>query len=82
VKCISVFDDKRRFYIVMELMTGGELFDRIVDKEFYSEKEACEIIKPIADAVSYCHKMGIAHRDLKVTIFLLFYVTKHNQICW
>ena len=54
----------------MELMTGGELFDRIVEKEFYSEKEACDVIKPIADAINYCHKMGIAHRDLKVEILI------------
>lgn len=51
--------------MVMELMTGGELFDRIVEKETYSEKEAVDVIKPIVDAISYCNKMGIAHRDLK-----------------
>lgn len=54
--------------MVMEIMTGGELFDRIVEKEFYSEKEACDVIKPIVDAINYCHKMGFAHRDLKVII--------------
>jgi len=51
--------------MVLELMTGGELFDRIVDKEHYSEQEACEVMKPLVDAIGYCHKMGIAHRDLK-----------------
>ncbi|KAL4475518.1 hypothetical protein ABPG72_013342 [Tetrahymena utriculariae] len=65
VKCTCVYDEKSKFYMVMELMTGGELFDRIVEKEFYSEKEACDVIKPIVDAINYCHKMGIAHRDLK-----------------
>jgi len=49
----------------MELMTGGELFDRIVEKEHYSEKEAADTIRPIVDAIRYCHEMGIAHRDLK-----------------
>lgn len=52
--------------MVLELMTGGELFDRIVEKEQYSEKEACEVITPIVDAIAYCHDLGIAHRDLKV----------------
>lgn len=66
MKCSTVYDEKSKFYMVMELMTGGELFDRIVEKEFYSEKEACDVIKPIVDAINYCHKMGIAHRDLKV----------------
>jgi len=51
--------------MILEMMTGGELFDRIVEKEHYSEKEACEVIRPIVDAIRYCHSMGIAHRDLK-----------------
>jgi len=46
-------------------MTGGELFDRIVEKEFYSEQEACDVIKPIVDAIGYVHRLGFAHRDLK-----------------
>jgi len=46
-------------------MTGGELFDRIVEKEYYSEHEAAETIKPIVDAIRYCHSMDIIHRDLK-----------------
>eukprot|EP00828_Plagiopyla_frontata_P013384 TRINITY_DN1790_c0_g1_i9.p1 TRINITY_DN1790_c0_g1~~TRINITY_DN1790_c0_g1_i9.p1 ORF type:complete len:334 (+),score=57.65 TRINITY_DN1790_c0_g1_i9:144-1145(+) len=65
VKLIEVFDETAKFYMVMELMTGGELFDRIVDKEKYSEQEATEVIKPLIDAIAYCHSMGVAHRDLK-----------------
>ena len=49
----------------MELLSGGELFDRIVEKENYSEKEAADTIRPIVDALRYCHNMGIIHRDLK-----------------
>mmetsp|Transcript_10848 Transcript_10848/g.17085 ORF Transcript_10848/g.17085 Transcript_10848/m.17085 type:complete len:183 (+) Transcript_10848:241-789(+) len=65
VKLFEVFNEKTKFYMVMELMTGGELFDRIVEKEHYSEKEAADVIRPIVDAIRYCHSMGIAHRDLK-----------------
>ena len=65
VKLYEIFDEKEFMYLVMELMTGGELFDRIVEKEHYSEKEAADTIRPIVDAIRYCHGMGIIHRDLK-----------------
>lgn len=66
VKLFEVFEDKDNYYLVMELMTGGELFDRVVEKEFYSEKEAAETMRPIIDALMYCHSLGIIHRDIKV----------------
>jgi calcium-dependent protein kinase len=53
----------------MEECTGGELFDRILDRieshKLYSEKEACGIFKQVMSAVAYCHKEQICHRDLK-----------------
>ena len=49
----------------MELMRGGELFDIIVEKDHYSEREAADTIRPVIDAVKYCHDMGVVHRDLK-----------------
>jgi calcium/calmodulin-dependent protein kinase I len=65
VKMHEVFDEDEYMFIVLELMTGGELFDRIVEKESYSEKEAADTIRPIVDAIRYCHENGIIHRDLK-----------------
>jgi len=49
----------------MELLTGGELFDRIVAKGSFSEREASEVTKNVTDAIAYIHKIGIVHRDLK-----------------
>lgn len=65
VKLHEAYETDDKLYIVMELMKGGELFDRIVENEFFSEKEAKEVLSPIIDAVNYCHELGIVHRDLK-----------------
>jgi calcium/calmodulin-dependent protein kinase I len=56
VQLIEIFDEGQVLYLVMEIMSGGELFDRIVEKEAYSEKEAAETIRPIVDAIRYCHE--------------------------
>jgi len=53
------------------------LFDRIVEKEHYSEMEAAETIRPLVDAVRYCHSMGIIHRDLKVKHALIILLLYH-----
>lgn len=49
----------------MEMMTGGELFDRIIDKSKYTENEARVVVVDLLDALKYCHAMGIVHRDIK-----------------
>lgn len=49
-------------------VSGGELFDRIVEKGFYTERDASQLIHQILDAVKYLHDMGIVHRDLKVRL--------------
>jgi calcium/calmodulin-dependent protein kinase I len=55
VKLYEVFEDIDHYSLVMELMTGGELFDNILQKEVYTEKEASDTIRPIIDAIQYCH---------------------------
>lgn len=65
VKLFDVFEDKKRVYLVLELLQGGELFDSIVAKGNYSEADAAATTKAINDAIMYLHGQGIAHRDLK-----------------
>jgi len=65
VELFEMFETPKKIYMVMELLTGGELFDRIVAKGNYSEYEASELIKHVSSAVAYLHSIGIVHRDLK-----------------
>ena len=55
VKCYDIYEDEKYIYIVMELLQGGELFDQILKKEKFSEKEARDVVAPIFDALAYCH---------------------------
>ena len=50
---------------------GGELFDRIVSKSYYNEKEARDVCLILFDAMKYCHDRNVAHRDLKPENLLL-----------
>jgi len=65
VALLEVFEDKTKVFLVMDLVTGGELFDRIVEKGSYSEKDAADLIKQVLSAVAYMHEEGVVHRDLK-----------------
>jgi len=67
----DLFENPQNLYLVMELVTGGELFDKIVEKGQYSEKEASSTVKKILSAVDYLHSINIAHRDLKPENLLL-----------
>ena len=67
----DVFDEPQYYYLVTEKMGGGELFDRIVQKSYYNEKEARDTCKIIFEAIKYCHDHNVAHRDLKPENLLL-----------
>ena len=71
VKLVDVFEDERHWCLVMELMEGGELFDQILEKEYFSEAEARDATKSIVDAIMYCHSLGVVHRDIKPENLLL-----------
>lgn len=65
IQLVEIFDEPKKMFLVMELVTGGELFDRIVSKGSYTEKDAAETIRSICEALGYLHKLKIVHRDLK-----------------
>lgn len=76
IRLYGVYEDRNSIHLVTELCTGGELYDRVIEKAespegHYSEEDAAILICEILDAVRYCHGNGIVHRDLKPENFLL-----------
>ncbi|KAG6584784.1 CAMK/CAMK1 protein kinase [Phytophthora cinnamomi] len=65
------FVEEKFYYLVTEYMEGGELFDRIVEKSYYNEREARDLVKLLLEAIKYCHDANIVHRDLKPENLLL-----------
>ena len=70
-RCFETFDEGSEFFIVTELVAGGELFDRIVAKTHYTEKEARDLVKMFLETMAYMHGKGVVHRDLKPENLLL-----------
>ena len=71
IRLYDFFTEPSTYYLVMEQMRGGELFDRIVAKAYYNEKEARDTCKILLEAVGYMHRNRVAHRDLKPENLLL-----------
>lgn len=65
VKFVDWFESRDKYYIVTQLATGGELFDRICEKGRFTEKDASQTIKQVIGAVAYLHDNNVVHRDLK-----------------
>ncbi|CAN0016914.1 unnamed protein product, partial [Phaeothamnion confervicola] len=71
IRLIDFFQTPDKFYLVVEKVEGGELFDRIVVKQFYTEREARDLVRVLLSAIAYCHARSIVHRDLKPENLLL-----------
>ncbi|MFH4976433.1 hypothetical protein AB6A40_003142 [Gnathostoma spinigerum] len=80
VQLYDTFDEKQYVYLVMELVTGGELFDRIVAKGSYTERDASLLIKQVLEAVAFMHKNGVVHRDLKPENLLYYNEEQDSKI--
>ncbi|OIW02790.1 hypothetical protein TanjilG_29566 [Lupinus angustifolius] len=71
VRLFEVMGSKTKIFIVLEFVTGGELFDKIVNHGRMSENEARRYFQQLINAVDYCHSRGVYHRDLKPENLLL-----------
>mmetsp|Transcript_1783 Transcript_1783/g.3044 ORF Transcript_1783/g.3044 Transcript_1783/m.3044 type:complete len:592 (-) Transcript_1783:71-1846(-) len=64
-KLLATFEEGRNIFFIMELCEGGEVFDRIIENGFITEKVAATILAQVCSALAYAHYRGIAHRDIK-----------------
>lgn len=71
IRLYDVFVEQSKTYMILEEMRGGDLLNRIGEKEVYTEREARQLCKILFLAVNYCHKKKIAHRDIKLDNLLL-----------
>ncbi|GAB0195735.1 serine/threonine-protein kinase H1 [Grus japonensis] len=80
IQLIEVFETQDRVYMVMELATGGELFDRIIAKGSFTERDATRVLQMVLDGVKYLHTLGITHRDLKPENLLYYHPGTDSKI--
>ena len=71
LKIHELFKDSKRFYIVVEMFRGRELFEMIVEKDYFEESKAALIMKQILQVVSYLHSKNIMHRNIKAENILV-----------
>ena len=71
VGLLAAYEGTKHVYIVMDFCYGGELFDRIVERGHYSEKDASEVFRVMIRTIAHCHNLGVMHRDLKPENFVL-----------
>jgi len=65
IQLIEIFETQTELFLILELVSGGELFDQIVERGNYSESDAANLIRQVLEGIDYMHKHGVVHRDLK-----------------
>lgn len=80
VQLMEIFEAQDRVYMVMELATGGELFDRLLTQGSFTEQDAVRILQMVADGIQYLHGLRITHRDLKPENLLYYHSGAESKI--
>jgi len=80
IKMYEFFEDEKRYYLVTEICKGGELFDEILQRGKFGERDAAVLMKQVLSCINYCHQANIVHRDLKPENILLEQNKEFDQI--
>lgn len=80
VRLLDFYTEPQKYYMVMEKVNGGELFDRIVAKRHYTEREARDLVRIVLSALKYCHDKNVVHRDIKPENLLMAHKTDDADV--
>lgn len=80
IDVFQVFESIDKLYMVVELATGGELFERIVTRGSFTEPDAVRVLRMVMEGAGYLHSLGIAHRDLKPENLLYYHPGADSKI--
>ncbi|KAL0978631.1 hypothetical protein UPYG_G00173090 [Umbra pygmaea] len=80
LQMVDVYETRKEYFLFLELATGREVFDWILDQGYYSERDTSNVIRQVLEAVAYLHTMNIVHRNLKLENLVYFNRLKHSKI--
>ena len=76
----DMYEDRSYFYLILDLITGGEMFEHLIQNGAYSEHDAARLIKHVASALNFLHGIGIVHADLKPENLMLSSWNDKNSV--
>lgn len=80
LQLVDTFETKKEYFIFLELATGREVFDWILDQGYYSERDTSNVMRQVLEAVAYLHSLKIVHRNLKLENLVYYNRLKHSKI--
>uniref|UniRef100_A0AAR2KIN7 Protein kinase domain-containing protein n=1 Tax=Pygocentrus nattereri TaxID=42514 RepID=A0AAR2KIN7_PYGNA len=80
LQLVDVFETRKEYFLFLELATGREVFDWILDQGYYSERDTSNVIRQVLEAVAYLHSLRIVHRNLKLENLVYYNRLKHSKI--
>ncbi|TTT14224.1 CaM kinase-like vesicle-associated protein [Bagarius yarrelli] len=80
LQLVDVYETRKEYYLFLELATGREVFDWILDQGYYSEKDTSNVVRQVLEAVAYLHSLNIVHRNLKLENLVYYNRLKHSKI--